>query len=115
MTSPKTNLLQRTQAAIRAYNTNRVRLVHEAEASGGAEAVAALEDEFNALCNAVFALQRATLKRNHRRYASLLADAAEAVTQTRTLIDEAATFLAVLDSLAAAVTLIGRTLLVLGK
>ena len=115
MTSPKTNLMQRTQAAIRAYNTNRVRLVHEAEASGGVEAVAALEDEFNALCNAVFALQRATLQRNHRQYASLLAESAEAVIQTRRLIDEAATFLAVLDGMAAAVTLLGRTLLLLGK
>jgi hypothetical protein len=115
MMSSKTNLLQRTQAAIRAYNTNRVRLVHEAEASGGAEAVAALEDEFNALCNAGFSLQRATLKRNHRQYASLLAESAEAVIQTRRLIDEAATFLAVLDGMAAAVTLLGRTLLLLGK
>jgi hypothetical protein len=115
MMSPKANLLQRTQAAIRAYNTNRARLIREAEASGGAEAVAALEDEFNALCNAVFALQRATLRRNHRHYASLLAAAAEAVVQTRRLIDEAATFLAVLDGMAAAVTLLGRTLLLLNK
>ena len=115
MTSLKTSLLQRTQAAIRAYNTNRVRLIREAEASGGADAVATLEDEFNALCNAVFALHRATLKRNHRHYARLLTESAEAVIQTRRLIDEAATFLAILDGMAAAVTLLGRTLLVLGK
>ncbi|MBM4163237.1 MAG: hypothetical protein FJ222_02160 [Lentisphaerae bacterium] len=114
MRSTKATLLQSTQAAIRAYNSNRVRLLQEAEASGGAEAVAALEDEFNALGNAVFALQRATLRRNHRQYASLIAASVEAVTQTRRLIDDSALGLAVLDGMAAAVTLLGR-LLLLGR
>ncbi|GEM_PF-1498602 len=115
MASQKTTLLQRTQAAIRAYNTHRARLVKEAEASGGAEAAAELEEEFVALGNAAFALQRATLKRNHRRYSRLLVEATEAVDQARQLVDTSASFLRVLDGVATAVTLLGRALLLLGK
>jgi len=115
MAGPKTTLMQRTQAAIRAYNADRARLVREAAASGGPEAAAALEEEFQALCNAAFALQRAALKRNHRRYGALLAEAGEGVLEARRLMDEGATFLAVLDGMGKAVTLLGRALLLLGK
>mgnify|MGYP001171031597 CR=1 FL=1 len=114
MASLKGTLLQRTRSAIRAYNVQRARLVKEAAESGGAEAAAVLEEEFDALCNAVFALQRASLKRNHRRYGRLLAEATEGVTRARELIQDAASASTVLDGLAKAVTLVGRALLLLG-
>lgn len=114
MTSLKKTLQQRTQAAVLAYNTNRSRLVKEAAKSGGAEAVAVIEEEYTALCNAAFALKRAALKRNHRRYRRLLSEATESVSHTQHLIEEAAAISAVLDGMAKAVTLLGRVLLLLG-
>lgn len=115
MASLKGTLLQRTRATIRAYNTQRAQLVKEATESGGVEAAALLEEEFVALCNAAFALQRASLKRNHRRYRLLLAEATEGVTQARQLIQDAASATTILAGLAKAVTLLGRTLLLLGR
>ena len=114
MASLKGTLLQRTRAAIRAYNTQRERLLKEAVSSGGAEAAAVLEEEFVALCNASFALQRAKLKRNHRRYRQLLTEASASVVLAQEVMREPASIVAVLDGLATAVTLLGRTLLLLG-
>ncbi|NLL84319.1 MAG: hypothetical protein GX230_08790 [Lentisphaerae bacterium] len=114
MASYQDTLLQRTRSAIKSYNTNRTRLIKEAFEEGGQESVTALEEEFIALNNAAFNLQRAKLKRNHRRYGALLKEAAATVSEARSLITGSASALAVLDGLGRAVTLIGRSLLILG-
>lgn len=114
MASLKGTLLQRTRAAIRAYNSQRAHLIKEAVAMGDMEAAAALEEEFTALCNAAFALQRAKLKHSHRRYRQVLTEATASVTLAQELIRESAATATVLDGLATAVTLLGRTLLLLG-
>lgn len=108
-----TTLQQETRSAILAYNMNRVQLMEAAQREGGADAVAKLEEEFAALCNADFALTRAKLNENHRQYQTLMSEAGACADLLKDAIVELQTIAEVLDTMAKAVTIIGRALLVL--
>ena len=109
----KATLQQKTKTAILAYNMNRGQLVQAASLEGGPQAVAKLEDEFTALCNADFALMRETLNENHRQYKELMGEAVASGDLLNQSIIELQTISTVLDCIAKTVTLIGRALLIL--
>ena len=113
MPSLKEALQQETKAAILAYNMNRAQLVQAASQEGGPKAVAKLEDEFTALCNADFALTQANLNEQHRQYQSLMDAAAASGDLLKQSLIEMQTIANVLDCMAKTVTLVGRLLLML--
>jgi len=115
MAEAKRTLEQHSRATLRAFNSERARLLKEAQATGGVEAALALEEEIVALGNALIALQRAKLKRNHRRYNKLFSEATGAITQARQVLQENGSALALLDGIGKTVTLLGRLLLLLGE
>jgi len=108
-----TTLQQETRSAILAYNMNRAQLVETAQREGGADAVAKLEEEFTALCNADFELTRAQLNENHPHYQTLMSEAGACADLLKDSIVEIQTLAEILDNMAKVVTLIGRILLVL--
>ena len=109
----KAALQQETKTAILAYNMNRVQLVQAASHEGGPQTVAKLEEEFTALCNADFTLARASLNANHPKYQKLMKEAVASGDLLNQSIIELQTISAVLDCMAATVTLVGRVLLLL--
>ena len=113
MADLKAELQKGTRSAILAYNMNRAQIVQAAFKEGGPEAVAQLEDEFAALCNADFSLARAALNANHRQYRHLLSEAAancDLLHQSLIALDSAAE---VLDLMGKTVTILGRLLVML--
>ena len=110
---PLAALKEETRNAILAYNMNRAQLVQTAAREGGSDAVAALEDEFTALCNADLSLTRTKLNENHRQYQNLMDEAATCAELLKDSIMEVQTTAEVLDNMAKTVTLIGRILLML--
>jgi len=109
----KAALQQETRSALLAYNMNRVQLVQAAAREGGPDAVAKLEDEFAALCNADFALTRTKLNENHRQYRHLMSEAAASSDLLKQSIIEMEAAASILDFMAKTVTVIGRILVML--
>ena len=113
MADLKAALKKETRSAILAYNMNRAQLVEAAAREGGAAAVAKLEDEFAALCNADFVLTRTALNAHHRQYQHLMSETAancELLHQSIIALEATAE---VLDLMAKTVTLLGRILVML--
>ena len=113
MPNLKDTLQHETKTAILAYNMNRAQLVQAASAEGGPQAVAKLEDEFTALCNADFALTKANLNEQHRQYQGLMDAAVASGDLLKQSIIELQTIATVMDCMAKTVTLVGRLLLML--
>lgn len=109
----KTALQQEMHTAILAYNMNRVQLVQTALNEGGPEAVAQLEDQFVALCNAEHQLTQTALNENHPHYQRLMTDAVESGNLLQESILEMQALDNILDVMAKTVTLVGRILLML--
>jgi hypothetical protein len=98
---------------VETYNKKRSQILKKAYEEGGPEAVASLEDEYVALCNADFELTRHELQVNHPKYAELLGNATVCTKTLQSSMDKLDTTVKVLDCMSKLVNVIGRILILL--
>lgn len=100
--------------AIAAYNQHRAQILQDALNHGGAPLVEQLEGEYEALRDAYFELIRRQLDRNNHRYDQLTQEAASTASAIEQSVTSLANTTQILNTIAGAVNLIGRILIVLG-
>ena len=102
------------QRALDTYDTQRATLLEKAFEEGGADAVSKLEDEHQALRDALFELMRRQLVANNAQFPNLMADTINATKAITSSINSLAAVANVLGSITQTTNLVGRLVVLFG-
>jgi hypothetical protein len=102
------------QRALDTYDAQRATLLERAFEQGGADAVSKLEDEHQALRDALFELIKRQLVANSAQFPNLIADTLAATKAITTSINGLAATANVLGNITKAINLVGRLVVLFG-
>jgi hypothetical protein len=107
-------LAKEMQTALDSYDIQRAALLDRAFKEGGADAVLKLEDEHQALRDALFELMSRQLLANSAKFPSLLDDTIAAAKAITSSIDKLTSIAKVLGNITQVVNLVGRLVVLFG-
>jgi hypothetical protein len=102
------------QAALDTYDSQRATLLERAFAEGGADTVSKLEDEHQALRDALFELMNRQLVANSAQFPNLIADTLAATKAITSSINSLSAIANVLGNITQAINLAGRLVVLFG-
>lgn len=102
------------QKALDTYDAQRATLLEKAFEEGGASAVSKLEDEHQALRDALFELMKRQLVANSAQFPSLMDDTINATKAITSSINSLSTTAKVLGNITQTINLVGRLVVLFG-